>query len=180
MAEERIYTLTVKVPLVPEEGIDGEWEITKGRFAEDVHPLPIKEAARMTGRMYRADNTVYLNGEVSTTLEFECSRCLTKVDFPVTGEIAAVFMPRAEISVSGDEVELTGEDMDVQLYDGDEIDLYITARDFIALSVPLQPLCSEDCKGLCPVCGVDRNEKECGCETREIDTRFAVLKNLKL
>jgi uncharacterized protein len=64
-------------------------------------------------------------------------------------------------------------------YDGQTIDLTNRVIETIILSVPEVPLCKEDCKGLCPICGIDLNENpDHSCETEEIDPRFVTLKKL--
>ena len=59
------------------------------------------------------------------------------------------------------------------------IDIDELVREQVLLAVPERSLCQEDCKGLCPTCGADRNLKECGCESVEADPRWAALKNLR-
>lgn len=71
-------------------------------------------------------------------------------------------------------VELTDDDLDLYGYDGEEIDLTPLFRDQIVLAVPFAPLCSEDCKGLCPQCGADRNLETCDCKP-PVDPRWAAL-----
>jgi uncharacterized metal-binding protein YceD (DUF177 family) len=76
-------------------------------------------------------------------------------------------------------VELATDDLDVFPYTGDAIDLEALVREQFVLSVPYAPLCKEDCLGLCPQCGTDRNVAPCDCE-KPIDPRFAALQGLKL
>ena len=61
---------------------------------------------------------------------------------------------------------------------GDGIELNDVLREYILLALPMQRVCSESCKGICPVCGQNRNLKECGCQLRAGDDRWAALKNL--
>ena len=70
--------------------------------------------------------------------------------------------------------ELTDDDVDLYGYDGEEIDLTPLFRDQVVLAVPFAPLCSEDCKGLCPQCGADRNLETCDCKP-PVDPRWAGL-----
>lgn len=76
-------------------------------------------------------------------------------------------------------VELATDDLDVFPYAGDVIDLEPLVREQFILAVPFAPLCKDDCLGLCPQCGVDRNVSSCACE-KPIDPRFAALQGLKL
>ncbi len=70
--------------------------------------------------------------------------------------------------------------VDEEVYSGKEIDLTRALREQILLSIPPSPLCSEDCKGLCPTCGKDLNEGECGCDRTVMDPRWAALKGIQL
>ena len=72
------------------------------------------------------------------------------------------------------------ETVDEEGYSGKEIDLQPAVREQILLSVPPPPLCREDCKGLCPQCGKDLNEGECGCDRTVLDPRWAALKGIQL
>ena len=85
----------------------------------------------------------------------------------------------AEPADGGEGAEIAEEDLDLFPYDGDAIDLEPLFREQFVLAVPFAPLCREDCKGLCPQCGIDRNTGTCSCEP-PIDPRLAALKGLKL
>lgn len=76
-------------------------------------------------------------------------------------------------------VELAEDDLDVFPYTGDVVDLEPLVREQFVLAVPYAPLCKDDCLGLCPQCGTDRNVAPCACEA-PIDPRFAALQGLKL
>ena len=65
-------------------------------------------------------------------------------------------------------------------FDGKVIDLDPIVREQLLLALPMSAVCTEDCKGLCTVCGQNLNEKQCGCDTRQVDPRLAALKNIKL
>ena len=71
------------------------------------------------------------------------------------------------------------DDVDFAPFEGDEIDLGELFREQILLAIPMTPLCREECKGLCPVCGADLNAGECSCERGEIDPRWSALADLK-
>ncbi|MCA9680433.1 MAG: DUF177 domain-containing protein, partial [Myxococcales bacterium] len=76
-------------------------------------------------------------------------------------------------------LELAAEDLDVFAYDGESVDLEPIVREQLVLAVPYAPLCKEDCRGLCPQCGIDRNVETCTCQPPG-DPRFAALGALKL
>jgi uncharacterized protein len=67
----------------------------------------------------------------------------------------------------------------VSYYEGDGLDLADVVREQVLLALPMQKLCRPDCQGICPVCGVNRNETTCQCKLQQVDERWAALKNLK-
>jgi uncharacterized protein len=72
------------------------------------------------------------------------------------------------------------EDAEEDTYSGKVVDLDPIVREQILLALPGYPVCDEGCKGLCPVCGANLNERDCGCDRRVPDPRWAGLKNVKL
>ena len=78
------------------------------------------------------------------------------------------------------ELELSEEDMSVDFIMGDEIDLDEVVREQIYFSLPMKSLCREDCRGLCPVCGINLNKEECKCRREIGHPGFSELKKLKL
>jgi len=75
-------------------------------------------------------------------------------------------------------MELQKEDLDKEFYDGEVIDLDAIIQHQIILAIPFYPLCREDCKGLCPHCGINKNQETCQCSDKEfIDPRLSGLKD---
>jgi uncharacterized protein len=74
--------------------------------------------------------------------------------------------------------ELTEDELAVSVFDGDTIDVDEIVKEQILLAVPTRMLCQPDCKGICPDCGIDKNTGDCACATRDVDPRWAALKNL--
>jgi DUF177 domain-containing protein len=79
---------------------------------------------------------------------------------------------------TADSVELAPDDLDVDFYDTDEIDLGTVIETETTLALPMKPLCRDECQGLCPVCGGNRNLVQCSCQQRAPDPRLAALKDL--
>ncbi|MGI6703134.1 MAG: YceD family protein [Clostridia bacterium] len=120
---------------------------------------------QIKGSVDRDGDLIIVTGEVQTEAILQCSRCLRTVRH----SLRAAF--KQEYSETGD-----GED--VLPAKVDRIDLEIPVRESILLELPVKVLCTEECRGLCPVCGADRNEGECGCKHEEIDPRMQRLKEL--
>jgi DUF177 domain-containing protein len=159
----------------------------KGDFAhvynpDDLNPVDerVKLAATATvnGKIRLAGNEVFVNGHVDTRAQVECDRCLKPIELPVNADFELEYITGSEYESSG-VAELTEAEMSVSVFDGDAIDVDEIVKEQILLAVPTRMLCREDCKGICPQCGVDRNTGECKCVTEEIDPRWAALKNLK-
>ena len=120
---------------------------------------------------------VRLKGRVRTMLEAPCSRCLEPFSVPVDAPFDLLFLPAVENS-GDDEQAVTDDDIGVSYYRDDEIDLLDVMREQFYLALPMKPLCREDCQGLCPVCGTNRNRESCNCQTGWVDPRMAPLKKL--
>ncbi len=116
---------------------------------------------------------ITVRGKVWFSIEAPCARCLKGVDLILTPEVRLTLLPEY---IPYDDEE---EDIDFETYTGDEIDLGGYLRETVAMSLPIKVLCQEDCKGLCPQCGVDLNLRTCSCRDNWLDPRFAVLRNLK-
>jgi uncharacterized protein len=95
----------------------------------------------------------------------------------VNTDFALEYIPGSEYE-SGGAAELTEAEMSVSVFDGQAIDVDEIVKEQIVLAVPTRMLCREDCKGICPECGADRNAGDCGCTTSDADPRWAALKNL--
>ena len=100
------------------------------------------------------------------------------MDVPVDAQFKLQYLTRLEYD-SIQAVELEEEDLTFSVFDGEVIDIDELVREQVILAIPVRVLCREDCRGLCPTCGADRNFKECGCESAETDPRWAALKNLR-
>ena len=119
-----------------------------------------------------------LVGRVGTQLELTCSRCVEPYRFPIDADFDHRYLPRSEASTDQDS-EVAEEDLETSYYTDDEIDLGELMREQFYLALPMKPLCSEDCKGLCPQCGTNLNTGTCDCTPVWEDPRLAALKQLK-
>lgn len=123
------------------------------------------------------ERSLVATGEVRALWKAECSRCLR----PIAGQVTAVVRELFESpsATRPQEGESTLDDQEIYPLVGEQVDLEPLARDAVLLALPPAPLCAEDCAGLCPVCGADRNEGDCGCDTTVRDERWAALDALK-
>lgn len=119
-----------------------------------------------------------LVGHVKTTLELPCSRCLEPFTLPVDQTFDLRYQPHAQNTGEG-EREIEEDDLTTAFYENDEIDLGQLMREQFYLALPMKPLCAEDCKGLCPVCGKNLNREMCDCNRTWDDPRMAALRELR-
>lgn len=159
----------------------------KGGFAhvyqpDDLNPLDerirLVEPVAVKGNVKLARALVQVNGHIYTRAQVECDRCLQPVELPVNADFALEYITGSDYE-SSEAAELTDEEMSVSVFDGEAIDVDEIVKEQILLAVPTRMLCREDCKGICPECGIDRNSGECACVTDDVDPRWAALKNLK-
>ena len=119
-----------------------------------------------------------VTGTISVAAEIDCTRCLIPVEHLLAFSFEAAYVP-SEVLLKESEAELEAGDLDVDALDTDELDLREVVREQILLNLPDQIFCRDDCKGLCQKCGANLNWIDCSCEEKEIDPRWAALKNLK-
>ncbi len=156
---------------IPEEGLDLDLEEKFGA-GEISLVSPVKARLELT----KAYSEVIVAGNLSSELELECSRCLKKYRHVMDVPVDVVYHPVEELGT--DRHELKDAEMNMGFYQGEELDLTELIREQIMLNIQMKPLCDENCKGICSLCGTDLNTGTCSCETRKIDSRLGVLKKL--
>jgi uncharacterized protein len=119
-----------------------------------------------------------LVGTVRTALELVCSRCLEPFRMPVDAAFDIRYLPASAASTEP-ERQVEEEDLGTSYYRDDQIDLNELLREQFYLALPMKPLHSETCKGLCPQCGTNLNTGTCTCEAAWDDPRLAPLKALQ-
>ena len=141
----------------------------------------LRLASPLEGEIFlkRIPQGIKVKGKVKTSLFISCARCLKEFILPISSDFEELFL-HIRYAPAGEEVELSREDMEVSFLREEVIDLKEVVEEQIWLQIPMKPLCHEGCKGLCPLCGADLNEGECGCDREIVDPRFALLKEIKL
>ncbi len=117
-------------------------------------------------------------GRLSGELELSCSRCLEPFTLPIVTDFDLRYVPRVENAGEGEQ-EVEEDDLATTYYSNDEIDLSQLMMEQFQLALPMKPLCTEGCKGLCPQCGTNLNTGTCSCSQKWEDPRFAALKSMK-
>ncbi|MCL8026599.1 YceD family protein [Nocardioides bruguierae] len=138
----------------------------------EVLRVPEGSPVQLDLRLEAVMEGVLVTGEAHASLDGECVRCLE----PIDDEVDVTFQ---ELYVYDEHQTPHDEDDDVSRLDGDLVDLEPQLRDAVVLALPFQPLCSEDCEGLCPECGVRLNDEPDHGHEDPIDPRWAGLTGLK-
>lgn len=125
---------------------------------------------------YRSGQELFFRGSLRATVEGRCSRCLKSYAFPLQKEFDFVLTPGLPRAKGG---EVSEEEMGMSFYNTDEIDLTPLIREQALLALPTRPLCDDHCRGLCGRCGVNLNDEDCLCPSRELDPRMHVFRTLK-
>lgn len=132
---------------------------------------------RVVGTIQRSHLGHRLEGRVAGSARLTCDRCLARVEWSFDESFSIELRP-ATVLTSDDEVGLDADDLDVTFVDGDEFDTEDAAVEQMLLALPMRVLCREECAGLCPTCGANRNEAgACRCEP-EVDPRWEALRGL--
>ena len=124
----------------------------------------------------------FITGDIKASLRLVCGRCAKEYDYDYDAPFSAYY---ERVGKGEKEQELHPEDLEVNFIEGDELDTADLLLGQIVFELPMQPLCSENCKGLCPKCGADLNLGDCGCKPEEkaetrAGSKFAKLKDLKI
>jgi uncharacterized protein len=172
------------VPFEFEEA-EGWW---RGHAAAGpVLPQSLAEPVRVALRANKLGEDVLLEGTLTSAFELECSRCLARYRQPLRESFRLVLEPagsrvpadpEAAAALARDGLYL-GDEFETGWYRDGEIHLDSVCLELVALALPVQPLCREDCAGLCPRCGGDRNTSPCGCGEVRPESPFAVLAALR-
>lgn len=149
-----------------------------GEIVLDEENARLTEEPQINGRINRSGQEVRLQGTVTARAEVDCDRCLKSIAVPIETEFDVTYIPAADYERT-EVAELQEEDLSLSVFDGAAIDLDDLVREQVLLALPPRVLCGEECKGLCPVCGADRNQQECACEPKETDPRWAGLAAFK-
>ena len=169
-----------KINQIGDEGLALNVPVTAEWLAAacpDLEARPAASGITLRGRLTKSGSDYLLQGDIRGTLETTCGRCLEPAQLVIDAPLTVTFVP-----ADADEAEEDDDDPDVVAFTGNEIDVGDELRDEILLAIPLSPLCAPTCRGLCPVCGGNRNATPCDCEERQRQghSKLAALGRLKI
>jgi len=141
-----------------------------------VHEFRIAGPVTVELSYYRVGTELFFEGGFKAMTVASCARCAEEFVTSSTRKFRYILVPRALAGIG----DGRGDDLEFAVYDGDEVDLTPLVQEQVLLALPTRPLCKEDCRGLCPQCGINLNEHQCECRTGQPESRLAVLRTLKL
>ncbi len=174
-------SLSFSVKDVPPEGTRIACVVGKEDLQLDEHDPGIRDVLALTATVHADETDFLVEGELNGLLLHECVRCLESFATPADLSFQVVYKDRSQRrskepeTVSGD-----SEREECHFVVEQRIELQEMLREQLILSIPMQPLCSEGCQGLCQVCGQNLNVRRCGCKEVKTESPFAILQEAKL
>ena len=143
-------------------------------------PLVVEGVAEL---LPHTGGEIRVQGRIRTEVETECDRCLGRASFPIDARFNLFYRPLDSAAQPGDkavadaETALDEGEAEMGFYELPGLELEDIIREQVDLQLPMQKLCSPACKGICPMCGVNRNETACSCRPQSGDDRWMALKD---
>lgn len=170
----------MRIELEKLEGAKGQFAhvFEVGDLSLEDERARLKGPAEVRGSVQRNDQKVQVRGKVSAEVELDCDRCLRPITLAIATGFEVDYVPAGNYPAE-QFAELQDDDLGLSVFDGEAIDIDDLVREQVILTLPARALCGENCKGLCSVCGIDKNLKDCECESRLVDPRWAALDDLR-
>ena len=166
--------MALKINEIPPEGLT--LEIAEQIDLFDTGTLSTSVTAKLGIKPIGA-GMLHIKGHVKADPVLECSLCLKNFPYHIDTDIDIDFAPTKSLGTSP-EHELGRSELDMEFYTGEEIEPLDIVVEQVLISIPMVPRHRPDCRGLCPVCGTDLNEADCGCQ-REGPEKFGAFSALK-
>lgn len=137
-------------------------------------PLTFRLRLQQSGRLVEVD------GHLDAQIVLQCGRCLRTFEQQLTESFTLTFAPCGHANKPEEEVELEAVELGLIVYEDDVLELQAPLQEQLLMAIPINPLCSEKCRGLCPECGVDLNTAKCNCVKKIFNNKFNVLADINL
>ena len=147
-----------------------------GEDLEQSSPLHVAGLAEV---LAHSGGEVRIQGKYTVEMAAQCDRCLGRARFPLDGGFDLFYRPVSFIARE-EEVEIGEDEAEIGFYEGGGLELEDILREQVLLALPMQRTCGQDCKGICPVCGRNRNETTCDCRIESSDDRWGALRKLEI
>jgi len=185
--------MLVNIDEIKEAGLQRAWDLAREVVDEMVRGDNAGYRAQgplhIDGRLRKMERRVLFDARGQASLGAPCGRCLSPIAIDVPFDFQMTFVP-GDGARTGEEGPGEShsaarssrtfgvDEVNEETYSGKVINLDPVVREQLLLALPSYPVCQDDCKGLCPVCGVNLNERDCGCDRRVPDPRWAALEKL--
>ena len=165
-----------------------EMEVRRIRFDETFEPGQIDfsdtglrqvsgiHAEGSASVLENSDGEMRVQGRFTGTFEADCDRCLATALYPLDNAFDLFYRPPPILDA--DEVKIDEGEAEIGFYEGLGLELADVIKEQVLLELPMQRICREDCKGICPFCGANRNEVACECHIKPADDRWRALEKL--
>ena len=144
---------------------------------EELEQESLLRAAGEAALVPHSSGEVRIQGRYSVEIGAPCDRCLERTRYPLEVSFDLFYRP-VETIAREEEVGIDEAESEIGFYEGGGIELEDVLREQILLALPMQRICSETCKGICPMCGQNRNQAACNCKMEDPGGRWAALRNL--
>jgi uncharacterized protein len=166
--------MLIDVNEIPREGLNIDQDFDFGSLDLVEEEAAFLEPVHSVVSVKKVVNEILVKGKLTTRLSFICSRCLRPFEYGVEAAFDLAYLPE---ELEEQKEALAEEDLGKFFYYHQQLDLREIILEQLNLSLPLRPLCSEDCEGLCPVCGELVQHGQCGCQINLSDPRLEKLKS---
>lgn len=173
----RIATEDIKSVLTEVHFVEDEQALNRLLEQEGEEDYRVVTPMRIDLTHMRSGEDLLFSGELHGEFVGQCGRCLEEYALSLTRPFSVVLTPQPPL---GREMELSYDELSASFYSGETIDVSALVHEQTLLALPRPPLCREDCKGLCPQCGVNRNEEACACQSTWRDPRLAILSSVRV
>jgi uncharacterized protein len=176
--------LYIKISEIPREGLDvgaSRGKAWISRILEGMDPYPLQTCKLASAGLFLTveGRNLFAEGSFLAEGKASCDRCTEEFTVTLEKEFSTILVPRDRGPARASNVELHEDDLDIGFYDGAGIDVNDLFWEQVALALPVKLLCAEECKGVCPSCGGNRNRGECGCPEPRAEGPFDILVSLK-
>jgi uncharacterized protein len=168
----------VRLSQIPEDGVLREKGLDLPLQAIELQDPFLGPSLAMDYELRNIHGKILGNFEVRGRMRLECSRCLKEFEEAAETKFLIEFEEKPSELNPRSGLDPEDPELNVVFFSGEEIEFGDEIRQEMELLIPFAPLCQRDCKGLCPDCGANRNEKNCGCEGKRGNNPFASLKQL--
>ncbi len=187
--------MRVNIDEIKEDGLERAWDLTRetvdGMVSGDQAGYRARGPLHLEGSFRKVERRVLFGAKGKAALTAPCGRCLEPVQVDVPLDFEMTFVPEDEVEPDGrgepgedrGSSRVAGsfgaDEVNEETYSGKVVDVDPVVREQLLLALPGYPVCQEGCKGLCSVCGANLNERDCGCDRRVPDPRWAGLEKLR-